>query len=348
MGMHNLRAKIKSVLGYMIYHSGLFSTWLNRLNKDRFLVLMYHRIVPAGKAGPYLQPGMYVEPETFDLHLHFLKQHFDIRTVEELCDPAAKEQRKNLRRIACYLTFDDGWSDFYHYAFPLLVKHHVPVTVYLPTGFIGTSKTFWTDRLGGILTMVNHKKCFAEFREYVRTELALENHGLSSTPEQFFEEIIYELKKLREERISALLVALEYRYAVPTSAIKHDFLTWNQVEEMHRSGLVTYGSHTVNHHILTTLKAEEIHKELHYSKQCLNNKGLIKNDKVSFCYPNGNYNDDVMRVLLSEKYTCAFTTLNGWNKQDNHFFELKRVGLHQDISSNKHLLAYNIYRSNRT
>jgi peptidoglycan/xylan/chitin deacetylase (PgdA/CDA1 family) len=286
---------------------------------------------------------MYVEPETFDLHLHFLKQHFDILPVSNLFVRDPSRRMTNLKKHACYLTFDDGWSDFYRYAFPLLVKHRVPATVYLPTGFIGTTKLFWADRFADILGMITHRGIFAKFREYVMRQLPQKNHILSCLPEKFLEDILWELKELRVERITEFLEEIERDFDLSLSAIRNDFLSWEQVEEMRRSGFVTFGSHTESHRILTGLTEDEIYMELHASKQRMIEKGAVEKERISFCYPNGNYNNSAMRQLLIEDYSCAFTTLCGWNRPDTPVFELKRVGLHQDVSHNKKLLAFRIY-----
>jgi len=286
---------------------------------------------------------MYVEPETFDLHLHFLKQYFDILPVRSLCVRETSLRMTTHDKHACYLTFDDGWSDFYRYAFPLLVKHQVPATVYLPTGFIGSSKSFWTDRFAAILTMITRQGLFAKFREYVIRQLPQESRVPSSLPEKFLEDVLCELKKIDVERITKLLDVLERYFDLSLSPDRNDFLSWEQIEEMRRSGLVTFGSHTDSHRILTGLTEDEIVTELQVSKQRLLEKGAVEKEHISFCYPNGNYNSSALRQLPAEDYSCAFTTSCGWNRPDTPIFELKRVGLHQDVSCNKQFLAYRIY-----
>ena len=102
-----------------------------------------------------IEPGMYVLSETLRMHLEFLSENFYIRPLSELC-----MQRKNLRNTIkpnCFITFDDGWLDFYKVAYPILNKLGVHATVFLPTGFIGNKNWFWTDRLLHIFKAVDQE-----------------------------------------------------------------------------------------------------------------------------------------------------------------------------------------------
>jgi peptidoglycan/xylan/chitin deacetylase (PgdA/CDA1 family) len=60
------------------------------------------------------------------------------RALEELAAPPAGEHAKE---SAIVVTFDDGTADFVEVALPILVRHHVPATLYLATDFVegGTS-----------------------------------------------------------------------------------------------------------------------------------------------------------------------------------------------------------------
>lgn len=335
--------QFKSMLAMFVYHSGLFRVRLHKVSANYFFVLMYHRVVPANECGKFLQPGMYVEPDTFEEHLQFLNKYFDIRPIEELY--VAEKQKINISNgmPSCYLTFDDGWSDFYRYAFPLLTKYQVPATVFLPTGFIGTNKSLWTERLGHICTQIEVKGSFREFIEFARSRLELDKAKRFYTFEVFYEELVEALKQLREQHILAFLTNIECNFDIEPQIAHRDFLSWEEVQEMVNSGLVTFGSHTENHCILTNLNEEEINYELSSSKQALRTRDLISTAGLAFCYPNGNYNEITVKQLQYENYACAFSTRIGLNSPKTNKYELRRVALHQDISSSLPLLAYRIY-----
>lgn len=43
------------------------------------------------------------------------------------------------------ITFDDGTADFVDHALPVLVRHQLPVTLYLATSFVEQGRSFWDD-----------------------------------------------------------------------------------------------------------------------------------------------------------------------------------------------------------
>ena len=59
--------------------------------------------------------------------------------------------KKELPLNAVAITFDDGYEDNYRKAYPILKKYNIPATIFLTTGYIGTSKIFWWDMLGEII-----------------------------------------------------------------------------------------------------------------------------------------------------------------------------------------------------
>jgi peptidoglycan/xylan/chitin deacetylase (PgdA/CDA1 family) len=92
-------------------------------------VLMYHRVVPVAEAGDSI-PSLVVPPETFDAHLTALaKSGWQTITMATLADDLATHTKLPARTIV--ITLDDGWSDGYTYALPILRSHHMVATFYV-------------------------------------------------------------------------------------------------------------------------------------------------------------------------------------------------------------------------
>ena len=292
---------------------------------------MYHRIIPYKEAGPGLQAGMYVEPETFKMHLMYLKNRFNIMPLSWLIGQIKYDARLNYNKPTCFITFDDGWLDFYKYAYPILVEHKVPVTVFLPTKFIGTDDWFWTDSITKIFVDINNNNI---------KSMRIPSGGIiekiinyKGSLDDKIENAISTLKKYREEYIYDSIMELES--ILKSSPVKKDrlFFNWDEAREMAESSIVTFGSHTYSHKILTNLNESEVLEELYEAKTKLIDEKAVDGSFIPFCYPNGNYDERIMRLIKSAGHDVSVTTESGWNDVDTCLLKLKRAPIHQDIAS---------------
>ncbi len=138
---------MKFLFASLCYHTGIVAWKLRQIPGFNFAILMYHRVIPGNEVRNGVQAGMYVQLETFERHIEFLKKYFSVVPVSEVSSEAKSRSFTSHDKPRCVLTFDDGWYDFYEYAFPILKTYQIPATVFLPTNFIGTENWFRTDRL---------------------------------------------------------------------------------------------------------------------------------------------------------------------------------------------------------
>jgi peptidoglycan/xylan/chitin deacetylase (PgdA/CDA1 family) len=330
---------LKTVYASILFRSGIVNWKLARRNNEGyFSILMYHRIIPADDK---IQSGMYVTPETFENHLRYLRKKFNVISLKELLLSFENRSCASLEKLVCVLTFDDGWRDFYDHAFPLLQKYQLPGTVFLPTGFIGTRKKFWTDCFAYLLY---HRKTTTPEKlsaPDIRAIVEYLNRLRGSYDDQLEAGIKY-FKKYPLYKIEKALGGLSEIWHVNIDESGRDFLTWAEITKMMESGLVSFGSHTVNHQILTTLDDMMIKKELIDSRKELLKKNVLDSTCISFCYPNGNHTKEIADMVRSSGYHLATTTRNGWNHADGDRYTLKRLAIHEDMTSITALFACRI------
>jgi len=99
--------------------------------------------------------------------------------------------------------------------------------------------------------------------------------------------------------------------------VSPDMMSWKEVEEMVQSG-IEIGAHTVYHPRLTEIPLPEAKKEILDSAKRLQFE--------SFCYPYGDYNQEIKQLVRDAGFKCAFTVEPGVNNQGNDLFALKRIG----------------------
>src|SRR5713101_1640178 len=249
----------------------------------KVVILMYHRVVPCAEvASTYVQPGMYVTPETFERHLQFLTAHFELLSFRELLARWDGGGWNDTARY-CAVTFDDGWIDNYQYAYPLLRRYGVPATVFLPTALTGSDGWLWSDRLGDLL----HRRA-------------------RGTPEEW-DSLIERAKDLSEEDREDLLgrIAAEAGAAAPAG---RRFVNWDEVAEMSRHG-ITFGSHSSSHANLTRLSDTALAHELREPLAIFCRRGV--NHVPVLAYPNGDQTDAVVAAARAAGYRAAVTVRGG-------------------------------------
>lgn len=101
----------------------------SRWRRERLLILCYHGV---SHEDEHLWDGsLYVPPGFLDERLRIL--HEMQCAVLPLHEAVERLYAGTLPDRSVAITFDDGYDDFDGVAFPILQRHRVPVTVYLPT-----------------------------------------------------------------------------------------------------------------------------------------------------------------------------------------------------------------------
>ncbi len=339
---------VKRFLCSLLFQSGMANHKIAQLSKGKTLILMYHRILPKATVNELIEPGMYVSVESFSRQLSYLTQYFDILPLAAIIAglvPGASDKGSN--KPQCAITFDDGWLDFLYHAFPVLKRFNAPATVFLPTNFIGTNRRFWTDALAELLLHEHKVQQYITSTDPDKLRSNIISHYLSQTDatgrEERLDHVISCLKRHRVEDIYMDLDALQIVGESNFSPAIRTFLNWDEVRLLNNSELITFGSHTADHNILTTIHSDEIRRELNLSKQRLIEENVISpNGPIFFCYPNGNVNEELTAMVDDVGYTGAVTTRKGWNTWSTNRFLLNRIGLHNDISSTEAMFACHI------
>lgn len=107
-------------------------------------VLTYHRVAPADER-PDLHPGLRVDPESFAAQLAVVARHAQPVSAVDLM--AARTGRRPLPARAVHVTLDDAYGCTERHAWPALRTAGVPATLFVPTAYPDSGRTFWWDRL---------------------------------------------------------------------------------------------------------------------------------------------------------------------------------------------------------
>lgn len=286
---------------------------------------MYHRILPKGDARLLTeQPGMYVHPQTFRMHVRTLKRHFEIVRLSDWL--ARARSGRPLPARACAITFDDGWRDNFEYAYPILREEGVPATIFACSDMVGTQKSFWPERLALLLRATNASNRRDERRQldWLKALCPSLGSGAEISVTEIDEAINRAKRRYSDHALVERLDEADVDFSRPA------LLDWWQVREMVGEGVVDIGSHTRRHVRMASGMSECVmHDEIVGSKRVIEQN--IGARVEVFCYPNGDITPEADRLVRSA-YHGACVTRRGWHSADADPFMVRRVGIHQDVA----------------
>ncbi len=309
---------MKNRVKNIAYRMGILKILLlvQRLFLKAPLILMYHRLTAYN--------GNNISVDDFEQHLIFLKENCEIVTLDIAIRDVNKPSRGKLK-VA--ITFDDGYEDFYHLAWPILKKHDVPATLFITTGFIDKSVWLWPDKIDYILK--NSNGFTAQLDGF--GELQFTQETTKEAWHRLGDYCLVKPWKQRDKLINQLAVSLGVE--LPQQPVQgYQGLTWSQLKEMSAEGL-SIESHTVTHPILSTLNPLEIKEELSVSKQVIETN---INQRVNIiCYPNG-FARDVSNTVEEQARACGYKygVMACFDKQTaNNPYRIGRTSAAKEIST---------------
>ncbi|MGE5042391.1 MAG: polysaccharide deacetylase family protein [Candidatus Levyibacteriota bacterium] len=109
----------------------------NQLSEGiRVPILMYHYVEYVQDANDKTRIALNTPPFVLETQVKTLKEAgFTFMTASELAE--VLERKTALPPHPVLLTFDDGYRDFYTYAYPILKKYNAKATQYVISGFLG-------------------------------------------------------------------------------------------------------------------------------------------------------------------------------------------------------------------
>jgi peptidoglycan/xylan/chitin deacetylase (PgdA/CDA1 family) len=133
------RYLLKKVIKIAVCIFAACTGYNSKTNKKGLTILTYHSI------GNEIEPDETVSPEEFEKQLQYIKDNYKVISLEDAVGYLQTDIKKLSDSIV--ITFDDGYSDNYHNAYPLLKKHNFPATIFLISDLINDKEGRYLSRL---------------------------------------------------------------------------------------------------------------------------------------------------------------------------------------------------------
>ena len=218
-------------------------------------ILRFERVRPRQRAGFRPLQSAEVTPEFLDQAVCALKRwKYDIVGIDEVCRRAVT--MPGARRFVC-LTFDGASKDVINSAYPVLARHRVPFTVYVPTAFPdGLGEAWWLALEQIIARESRLSLMIARDDRHFTIRTASEKYELHAFLSNW-------LRSLEPADLSIAINDLCKRYSVDLAALSREaFMDWADLAKLSADPNVTIGSATVNYAVLSKLKDAAAWREM--------------------------------------------------------------------------------------
>ncbi|MBE3560255.1 MAG: polysaccharide deacetylase family protein [Ktedonobacteraceae bacterium] len=317
----DIRERVRVALATGFYYSGLvkLALWWKWRSGPYLIILNYHR---ATEEGGNLRAQM-----------QFLRRHFRVLHLEEALEEfyapsasASKARSQRARRAPVVLTFDDGYLDNYTHALRWAKELQVPITIFLAPGYIESGACFWWLAPDYLVKHTKVEKVTISERTYYLAQPA-DRKALKEAIAAYLRKASTVVE--RETFLADIQQALEVLLPSRADAVNAPMftITWEQVREMERSGLVSFGAHTMHHPILSALAdSAELRYEVQHCRQVLEQQ--LGHPVSTFAYPVGKMKDigeQGIQAVKEAGYRWALTTIEEINTPQTDTLLLRRL-----------------------
>jgi len=214
---------------------------------------------------------------------------------------------------------------------------------------IGEGKEFHVVRLEDFKWQMGYLKdngfkviSLAEFVDQIKTGSKIESKTVIITFDDGYEDNFLSafpiLKKFGFPASIFLTTGnIDNKKYINSREVHLPMLDWNQIKEMHDSGLIDFEPHTVSHPKLSEIPSDRAEFEIKNSKSEI--EGKLNKKCRFFCYPFGDYSAEVKKIV-SDNFDAAVTVKRGFIGSGSNILELERNSI--DSATNKTIFKMKI------
>ncbi|MEZ5702020.1 MAG: polysaccharide deacetylase family protein [Burkholderiaceae bacterium] len=322
----SLKAWVRDACGQVLALTGL--TAPSARLRDRLSIITFHRVLTAEQRARYPLPGLAVTPEELDAHLAFATRHFRCMPLIDALMAWRQHDASGLPILA--VTFDDGQLDNYVNGLPVLDKHGVKASFYIPSQILEDHSPLWHDALAN---------CIIELSLMLESAPTLAPDAVASAARELLGQvrggpwdeghmnvaIALECTKSWEAALRADWVR-RAKALLPSAQPQpwDGFMTVDQMKNLLARGH-EIGSHAHSHPLLPQCTSEELEVEIEGSKRRL--EAALGAPVTTFCYPNGSLDERSLAMVQRAGYRAAVTTEWGSNAREESPFLLQRFDM---------------------
>lgn len=296
------------------------------------LIVSYHYI---GAEDAWPNGGIYpVSPERFRRQLALIGESFEFIGPRDLIKGVARE--KPLPPRACLITFDDGLSQQFDLALPILDEIGAPAAFYVCGQPLSTGVALDVHRFHLILARLSMEGTRKAFDQYCQENLGGPlNDILVDAPntvhklgDNFTKRLKYNFYHVfsQERRDSLLDHAFKLIGVEQRDFSRNLYMDHQRLKELAARGYL--GLHTETHKPLSGLDEQAVIQELSSNLAALERAAGRPLGEIGISYPYGRpafVNETTLRAVRKFSLRYGLTTIRGLNHLGGNEFWLRRM-----------------------
>jgi peptidoglycan/xylan/chitin deacetylase (PgdA/CDA1 family) len=299
--MPRLTRLLKNLLKRALPYRQSLALYHRLRNRRTLTVVAFHRVLRRNDlrwAGALAE--WTVSDAVFEECLLFFRRHYNLVGLHDLF--ACMRGGRRLPPRSLLVTFDDGYADNEEYALPLLLRHSVPVVLFLTSGFVNRHSRPWTEDL--LSAYERGRVSREEVIELHRSLFRTRGEAPRDTSE-LLRDIRGHWTNLSDIEVETLCRAV-LRQPLDRLTSPAQMLTSEQVKRMHAAG-IAIGAHGRTHSSMPG--STDLDTELRQPRRTISNLlGLPSPDDINaLAFPYGEYSEQVVTRALDAGYKLLFT-----------------------------------------
>ncbi len=252
------------------------------------------------------------DSDWFDNVAAFFKKHYIMCGTDAL---AGNHSPNNKDKGFCHFSFDDGHKSFAKNALPVLIKHQIPVSLFISPKIVRENDLFWFQKVKLLkrygFTQFVQRRCSPDFPHF-----DLSSYSASAILK------CYEINSIN-------MIIKEFCKTTEVQFPQNININCLDLEQILNSDLVEIGAHTMNHPILANESDESARAEIIDSITQVYE--LTHRKVVSFACPNGlpelDFGLREKQILVKSGISTNFTTITDYYSDRFDSMSIPRIGV---------------------
>ncbi len=285
-------------------------------------IITYHYVRPLKNSKyPNLKA---LELKKFKEQINILKKNTTILKIDDL-----SQVNLNKKKNFSLLTFDDGYLDHYKHVYPILKKHNIYASFFIPIKNLISKDILSVNKIHFILEKFYGKEQKLEelinrylIKKKINSNILKKKWSFKRSKRKkrnfdnqkvfFIKDLLQNIlpSKIRKGLVNNLFkkyVSKDYK-----DFNKKLYMSEKQIKILKKNGM-HIGSHSYEHEWYEFMSYKKQKEDIKKSFKILKKKKFLSKIKT-FCYAYGSHNQNSIKILNNEKIDYAFTTVKGAEK----------------------------------